>query len=450
MNNKQKKVAVFAALQARSQPIQLPELLKILGPEFAERSVRRWLSDLVSNGQVEKIGQKRGTSYRVILEGKQTITSSKKSFEFSPHVHDALESINKPLFQRDPVAYHKSWVDAYDPNHTFYLTTDQRNQLKNAGKPELDETPAGTYARKIYDRLLIELSYNSSRLEGNTYSLGETEKLILEGVDSSGKLDVEKIMILNHKEAIRYLVDNGNKLEINFNTICTLHYLLSDALIQPKESGKIRDHSVKIGGSTYLPLDDRDRLTKQLKYICEIANKIVDPHEQSFFLLTHVAYLQAFTDVNKRTARLSANIPLIRHNLYPISFNKIEKNDYIAAMIAIYELNDPSVLAELYTFSSLYTAKEYAVLVDSMGFNEVRIRFRRELRNIIRDIILKKISEKTMQQYIEKLIDDTIPTEFQKECIRAIEEDLVNMGPERIHSLGITQQDLKAWMKEKK
>lgn len=450
MNNKQKKVAVLTALRGQSQPIQLPELLKILGPEFAERSVRRWLSDLVSNGQVEKIGQKRATQYRVIIESKQTIMSLEKSFVFSRHVHDALERINQPLFQRDPVAYNKSWVDAYDPNHTFYLTAEQRNQLKNAGKPELDEMPAGTYARKIYDRLLVELSYNSSRLEGNTYSLGETEKLILEGVDSIGKLDVEKIMILNHKEAIRYLVDNGNKLAINFNTISTLHYLLSDALILPKESGKIRNHSVKIGGSTYLPMDNQDRLTKQLKYICEIANKIIDPHEQSFFLLTHVAYLQAFTDVNKRTARLSANIPLIQHNLYPISFNKIEKNDYISAMIAIYELNDPSILAELYTFSSLYTAKEYVVLIDSMGFNEVRIRFRRELRSIIRDVILKKISKKTMQQYIEKLLDDTIPAAFRKECIRAIQDDLVNMGPERIHGLGITQQDLRDWMKGKK
>src|SRR3990167_554258 len=80
MNNKQKKVAVLTALRGQSQPIQLPELLKILGPEFAERSVRRWLSDLVSNGQVEKIGQKRATQYRVIIESKQTIMSLEKSF----------------------------------------------------------------------------------------------------------------------------------------------------------------------------------------------------------------------------------------------------------------------------------------------------------------------------------------------------------------------------------
>lgn len=96
----------------------------------------------------------------------------------------------------------------------------------------------------------------------------------------------------------------------------------------------------------------------RINHICNIAEKIQNPYEQSFFLLVHIAYLQAFIDVNKRTARLSANIPLIQHNLYPLSFNQIEKDDYISAMIAIYELHDPRALAELYTFSSMYTAKE--------------------------------------------------------------------------------------------
>ena len=104
-------------------------------------------------------------------------------------------------------------------------------------------------------------------------------------------------MILNHKEAIHYLIDNAETLTINAETICTLHYLLSDGLLPVGRSGKLRDHAVKIGGSTYLPLDNRQRVESILNEICQKAMLIDDPYEQSFFLLTHLAYLQAFEDV---------------------------------------------------------------------------------------------------------------------------------------------------------
>lgn len=441
-------MAVLKAVEQQKHPIHLPYLLTILGPDFAERSVRRWLNECVLEGLIEKTGHKRGTRYQIIANTNIS-SSAEKTFQLNKHDPDIWAHINKPLFQRNPVTYNKLWIESYQPNFTFYLSEEERNNLKNAGQPAERQAQAGTYARKIYDRLLVELSYNSSRLEGNTYSLGETEKLIREGVDSVGKLDIEKIMILNHKEAIRYLVDNSHKLEINFNTICTLHYLLSDGLILAKDAGKLRDHSVKIGGSTYLPMDDQVRLSDQLNHICKIARKIHDPHEQSFFLLVHIAYLQAFTDVNKRTARLSANIPLIQHNLYPISFNQVGKDDYISAMIAIYELNNPSMLAELYTYSCLYTAKEYTVLVPSLGFNEARIRFRKELRNIVRDIILMNLSRKLADRHIKEVVKKFIPIEYQLECITLLKEDLKNIGPERIHGLGITQQELNVWMQQK-
>jgi len=445
-----KKLAVLSALkklEKKVKTVQLQELMTALGDQFSERSVRRWLAEGVVEGQVEKIGQKRATGYRTVEQNKiiASSLSDEKQFSFTPQADAVLEKIKKPVLQRQSVIYNKSWIDSYRPNHTFYLTLDQRNALKAIERPESDATPAGTYARKIYDRLLVELSYNSSRLEGNTYSFGETEKLLLEGIDSSGKLDAEKVMILNHKEAIRYLVDNAEKLEINFNAICTLHYLLSDGLVSSKESGKIRDNSVRIGSSVYLPMDGQVRLTEQLNHICYLAEKINDPHEQSFFLLLHIAYLQAFIDVNKRTSRLAANIPLILHNLHPIAFNKIAKDDYISAMIAVYELNDVRALAELYTFSCLYTAREYNLLIESMGFNEARIRFRTELRGMLREIILKKLTRKHLQYYIESYVLSNIPKAFQVECMNLIREDLKNMGPERIVGLGISRQELEEW-----
>jgi Fic family protein len=147
-------------------------------------------------------------------------------------------------------------------------------------------------------------------------------------------------MILNHKEAIRYLVDNPLKIELTRNVICTLHYLLSDGLVESTEAGKVRKHGVRIGGSTYIPFEDPKRLERQLEKIANKAKLTRDPYEQSIFLLVHISYLQAFADVNKRTARLAANISLIKGNLVPLAFSDVRIDDYMSTMIAIYELQD--------------------------------------------------------------------------------------------------------------
>jgi Fic family protein len=159
------------------------------------------------------------------------------------------------------VTYIPDWLQAYIPNETFYLPTSARIQLRKAGERANGQDPAGTYAHQIFSRLLIDLTYNSSRLEGNTYSLLETERLLLHGEKAEGKLDDESVMILNHKEAIRYLVDNANRLEVSRNTICTIHYLLSDGLVEPKYAGKVRDFGVRIGGSPIFLL--------RIKHVCK-------------------------------------------------------------------------------------------------------------------------------------------------------------------------------------
>lgn len=451
MSNDSRKMAVLTALKKLKNDrdsISLPELLEKLGSHFAERSVRRWLQELMAAGLVGKSGQKRSTRYFVVTASVDALPE--KKFVFSTAAQKVLRAIAKPLFQRMPKSYAVEWVRYYKPNHMFYLSAKNRGILQSVGKPKSHDTSINTYTRQLYHRLLLDLSYNSSRLEGNTYSLGETEKLLTEGVDAAGKLEAETVMILNHKEAIRYLVDNAHRVEINPNTICTVHYLLSDGLVLAKDAGKIRDHSVRIGQSVYIPLDDQMRLTKQLAYICEVAQKIRDPHEQSFFLLVHLAYLQAFTDVNKRTARISANIPFIKNNFYPIAFKQIDKDDYISAMLAVYESRDVRALAELYVFSYVYTAHEYDALLDSMDINEIHVRFRREIRNIIRDIILKKLTGDALKKYIKQSVHDIIPSVFQSECVVVIQEELMHMGPERIHGLGITQTELTAWLKGKK
>nr|WP_240946474.1 Fic family protein [Pseudomaricurvus alkylphenolicus] len=254
-------------------------------------------------------------------------------------------------------------------------------------------------------------------------------------------------MILNHKEAIRHLVDNAHRIEASYNQICTLHYLLADGLVAPQYAGKVRDHGVRIGASTYTPLEDSARLDKQLHAIAEKASQIINPFEQSIFLLAHVGYLQAFTDVNKRTSRLSANIALIKHNLVPLSFNIIEKDDYASAMIAIYELNDLQPLIDLYTISYRYSCQQYDVTAESLGFDEIRVRYRQQRRDIIRVIITDELINDALERYINTRATAMIPVESQADFIEDVWEDLNEISPTRIAGLGITQKQLQKWLK---
>src|SRR5690606_34031665 len=127
--------------------------------------------------------------------------------------------LEAPLYTRPPVTYSEEWVGSYEPNRSFYLTGAQREALHRQGKRTGVHGQAGTYIRKIYNRLLIDLSYNSSRLEGNTYTPADTERLVLKGIGAEGKLREEQVMILNHKEAIRYLAQDPARLSLNEETL---------------------------------------------------------------------------------------------------------------------------------------------------------------------------------------------------------------------------------------
>jgi Fic family protein len=254
-------------------------------------------------------------------------------------------------------------------------------------------------------------------------------------------------MILNHKEAIRYLIENAEKITINFETICTIHYLLADGLLLAGRTGIIRNHEVRIGGSTYIPLDNKLKIEELLKKICTKAELINDPYEQSFFLLVHIAYFQAFEDINKRTSRLSANIPLIKNNVVPLSFNDVSKEDYNDAMIVIYELNDVRPLASLYSYSYRKTCQQYNANVESLGFDKIRILYRSERRELLKNIIDSQLIGEAIQNYIEKEAQRLIPALDKEVFIQTVNEDMNVLTVNYIAGLGITKEEFLAWQK---
>ena len=457
MPDKAKKLAVLECLKGADGAIGLPDLLTLLPPGFAERSVRRWLAELVDDGAVAKSGRKRGTRYRAVSAGQTQSelggaapvadgpASVAATVRFSPSAQTAIAHVRQPIFLRRPVAYDAAWLASYQPNQTTYFRPDETERLAKGGARASTRDPAGAYARRIYNRLLVDLSHHSSWLEGNTYSLLDTERLVIEGQSAPGKLDVETAMILNHKEAIRHLVGQSVRTGASVEEILTLHYLLADGLVPPKQAGAIRDHAVRIGASTYIPYDDCERLEHELHIIAQKAAAIENPYEQGLFLLVHLAYLQAFADVNKRTSRLCANIPLLRHNLVPLAFNGIDRDDYVSAVVAIYELNEPRPLAELCVASYLRTCAEYDATVEASGFDAVRVRYRQERRAAIAEIVAQVLTGSALTAYATGAAE-RIPAADRDAFAENLREDLAMLSPTRIAGIGVTVAQLKRWL----
>lgn len=450
------KKSILTALEESEPALSASDILSRFESNLSDRSLRRWLNTLVKDGYIQKLGQGRATKYQINLELDNEVklvgntSEAKQADVFSMQSLQVINLIKRPIFERSPVIYDFDWFDSYQPNKSSYLSVEQLQSLQEAGFRQHQQEPAGTYARRIYDRLLIDLSFNSSRLEGNTYSLLETEKLLSAGIKVDGKLDSEKVMIINHKEAIRYLIDHAGFMRIEPDEVCTLHFLLSDALVNNEYAGKVRDHGVRIGGSTYTPVENKDILAMQLGHITQKADKIQNPFEQSLFLLIHIAYLQAFIDVNKRTSRLCANIPLVRHNCVPLSFNGMSTEDYTLAMVALYELKDPRPITELYCYSYLRTCLQYDATIESLGFDLIRVKYRQIRRELIRKIVLEDIHGTAIDPLIVECCQENIESEDFQAFTVTVNDDLGLLSPARVGGMGITRGELDQWITKRK
>jgi len=344
------------------------------------------------------------------------------------------------------MSYNREFLESYVPNKTVYVPLDKGNVLYKEGRRIDQQVAAGTYAQQICQRLLIDLSYNSSRLEGNTYSRLDTQKLFEDGVSAEGKIEEETVMIMNHKEAILFLIQNASDIELNRYTILNLHNLLSqDLLADPSNCGAIRKMEVDIGKSAYKPLSNPHQLEELMELILLKARKIEDPFEQSFFTLIQLSYLQAFEDVNKRNARLASNIPLIKNNLCPMSFTDVLRDDYSAALLMVYEKNDIVPMLDLYCWAYLRSCDQYSVVKDSMGeIDSFRIQYRQQRKQVMGQIIREDLHNNLAEQLIIDYCHANDITDIDKFTAMALADlSLVHAGA--IVGLGITASQLENW-----
>lgn len=388
--------AVLNAVRLRPDGASIEMIQSVLGDGVARRTLQRRLNELVKQGRLVAQGRKRGALYRLpadvtVRPGAGAIRVEGSEVSADIYVPMSAEGsrlrdlVRRPLTLRTPVGYRREFLLDYRPNETWYLQSQTRARLRGLGEDPSPERQAGTYARDVLGRLLIDLSWASSKLEGNTYTRLDTQRLIEHGEEAAGKDARETQMILNHKRAIEYLVEGADELGYDIHTFQNLHALLSENLLaDPGASGKLRERIVDISGTVFRPLAIPQQIDEFFRIILDKAAAIGDPIEQAFFLMVQIPYLQPFEDVNKRVSRLGANIPLLKHNLCPLSFIEVPERAYVEGTLAVCELNKVELLADVFTWAYERSCRQYRAIADSLPQPDP---FRRKYREVLADVI---------------------------------------------------------------
>jgi hypothetical protein len=385
------------------------EALQAQFPKVPRRNLQRWLARLVDDGHLLAEGSARARKYRLApgaLAIEPVRASTEPAIPLSPAGRKVLADVGRPLAQRRPVGYRRAMLDDYQPNLTFFLPRNLRTRLHELGRSPVESRPAGTYARQVLDRLLVDLSWASSRLEGNTYSRLDTQNLIQFGHAAAGKDQLEAQMILNHKAAIEMLVEHAGEIAFDRHTVQNLHALLSDNLLPDAAAGgRLRRTDVAITGSVYHPLAVPQQIEEHFDTLLAKAHAIEDPFEQAFFAMVQLPYLQPFDDVNKRTSRLAANIPLIRHNLAPLSFVDVPEGLYISGNLGVYELGRVELLREVFAWAYERSCQRYTVLRDALPAPDpLRLKHREAVRVLVSGIVADGIARDDLEAIRQRAV----------------------------------------------
>jgi len=449
---------ILEAVRRFPDGASVEEIRKTIKPEMARRTLQRHLSRLVDENRLVLEGKGRGSRYRVprnirfeVEPGHYTITGDDATLEVyvpvGPESKEIKVSVRRPLHERQPVGYQREFLDSYRPNDTFYLSGQTRQQLLEMGQTPDGERPAGTYVRQVFNRLLIDLSWNSSRLEGNTYSLLETERLLERGESAEGKDAREAQMILNHKAAIEMLVEQSEEIGFNRYTILNLHGLLSENLLgDPQASGRLRNRAIGIDGTVFHPLEVPQLLEECFQQILEKAEAIGDPFEQAFFAMVHLPYLQPFEDVNKRVSRLASNISLIRNNLCPLSFIDVPERAYVDGLLGVYELNRIELLRDVFVWAYERSCKRYSAVRRSLGEPDpFRLKYRNSIAGTVAEVVRKEMDSKSATAFIKQQAEQNIDATDRAKFIEVVETEIMNLHEGNIARYRLRPSEFEAW-----
>ncbi len=423
--------------------------------QLPKRTLQRRLDQLVREGRISTIGQARARRYTAlasIAENSHILREEPAKYAtrldwLSPGGKEVRLAVSRAISERQPVGYRSGFLHAYEPNITFYLPAELRQNLAEIGHVGFGELPAGTYLRQLIDRLLIDLSWNSSRLEGNTYSLLETQRLLERGLGVEGKGTAETQMILNHKAAIEMLSEQAEEIGFNRYTLCNLHALLADNLMADLGAiGSIRTKPVGISGTVYRPLSVPQQIEDGFETMLSKAEAIEDPFEQAFFIMVHLPYLQPFEDANKRVSRLAANIPLIRRNLCPLSFVDVVQQDYVAGLIGVYELNRVDLLRDVFEWAYRRSCLKYSSVRQILGEPDpFRLAHRAEIGRVIHEVVTGGMDKLAASRHIATRAAEILPADQRHRFAEIVETELSGLHEGSIARFRLRPAEFRGW-----
>lgn len=431
------------------QGISISELeaaLASVGVIINRRTLLRRLTVLIEQNRIIATGVLKGRLYLPPGAIPADLSNQESVIPLSAAGNEIRHYVSQPIQRREPVGYHRDFLLAYHENGP-YLDDTTRDHLHRIGRSHQGAMPAGTIARQVLGRLLIDLSWASSYLEGNTYSLLETERLISFGQAAEGKDALETQMILNHKQAIEFLVESAEEVGFNRYTVLNLHATLSDNLLpDPEACGRLRQLAVGIGGSVYTPLATPQLLDEYFQRFLDTAASITDPFEQSFFSLVHLSYLQPFEDVNKRVARLAANIPLFKNNLCPLSFIDVPKRAYVEGILGVYEMNRFELLRDIYVWGYERSVKRYlSAREELVEPDPFRLEYRKQLAEAVREIVCNDITNE--DDYILEWATANLPEANRTKFTDMVKREVAALHEGNIARFRIKPSEFYAWRK---
>ena len=323
------------------------EIMAGLTKAPSDSTMKRLLSAAVKEGNIETAGRGPATKYKLTPQAHVTMALDLATyFDKDIDEREVQESFNFDLIR--------------DVLPKVEIFTKEELEVLNAAQMEFEKNTEGMTEleyRKEMERLGVDLSWKSSQIEGNTYSLLETERLLKDKQTASGKTKEEAVMLLNHKDALDFVLDIPDYLkELSVHRIEDIHSILTKEL---EVDRNIRHRRVGITGTNYRPLDNEFQIREALEDTCTLVNGKDNVFEKAFLTLVLLSYIQAFVDGNKRTARITSNAVLIANGYCPISFRTVDSIDYKKAMLMFYEQNNIAAFKKIFIEQFLFAVKTY-------------------------------------------------------------------------------------------
>lgn len=341
------KVSEILKFIRQNPSLSSKEIHEGLPFEIGYATLKRALVKLISENSIQTTGKGKSTRYKISLAYELFIPIDVEQY-FQKEIDERTIKGNFNFFLLTEILNH---VNLFTDKELEHL-----NNLQKVFSVNLSELSENEF-RKEFDRLALDLSWKSSQIEGNTYSLLETERLLKEKETAKGRTKDEAIMLLNHKEALDFIFDHPDYLStLSVSGIEDIHSILIKELGVDRN---IRIRRVGIPGTNYRPLENDFQIKEALTNMCNLVNDRTNIFEKALLALTLISYIQPFADGNKRTSRIVSNAILIHNKYCPISFRTIDSTDYKKAILLFYEQNNITEIKKIFIDQYEFAVQTY-------------------------------------------------------------------------------------------